>query len=262
MRTLFIIISILILVESLTAQDSVLKFDKFLCYGKFVKNGDPAYVPGAGQIVKTGQDGNTYFMDGRPYKEITRRWIQDKKIHFFTRDEINQSTGCKIWYLDYINKNNHFESINDLLEVNLNSSIGKLNPGEVVLYSYNTKIWVKLTNNACYKGRFVKIKKIIVQDKKPIKKTSEFEYPSYNKKINCDYCDNKIGRFFFKVENYRAVDCIYCSQFQFKVLKMLVNNKNIFFAKEIFCKPSCAIEFNKVQEPLYKFNRIIDCTKD
>ena len=261
MRTLLIIISILIFVESLSAQDSVLKFDVFYCYGKFVKNGDPTYEPWNSTIVMTGQDGKTYFMDGRPYKEITRRWIQDKKIHFFTRDEINQSTGLKIWYLEYRDKNNHLETINDLLEVKLNSSIGKLNPGEVVLYSYNNKTWVKLTNNACYRGRFVKIKKIIVHDKKPIKKTSEFEYPSYNKNINCDYCDNEIRRFFFKVENYRAVDCIYCSQFQFKVLKMLVNNKNIYFAKEKFCKPSCAIEFNKVQEPLYKFNSIVDCTK-
>ncbi len=179
------------------AQDTIIKFDKLIANGKFFQITEDDGFFHNPTITELHPDGSMT-RNGRTYKEISRIWVQYKKMKFYTRDEISQN-GYKIWCQEM---NDNKTNYGDLLEANYNPSNEKLKNGEVILYATNRKIWMKLTDNGCYKGRKV----IKMESKKnPQNRIENVGLKEAQKKNTqvCQWCNKK---------RYHKVVCEYCNK--------------------------------------------------
>ena len=228
------------------AQDTIIKFDQLIAKGNFININEDDGFPPNGTISIIHTDG-THTLNGRPYKEISRKWVQYKKMKIYTRDQFSQN-GYKIWYQEMNDKKTEFD---DLLEANYNPSIEKLKSGEVLLYATKRKVWVKLTDKGCYKGR-----KVVLINKIKHQQNNTSKNESNNKKvcvwcnqvryhkIVCDYCNKelKIGNDYFGL-----IDLTYISRNTYSVKKsyMQINREDASecYRKGYFCNYEHAYKY-------------------
>jgi hypothetical protein len=227
------------------SQDTIVKFDKLIAKGKFFKvDASDGFKPNS-IITTKGTDGQVYFADGKPYKEISRKWVQYQKMKFYTRDEISQS-GHKVWHLNFVNKNKEVESFDDIVESKINPSREKLNSDEVILYSPSKKTWMKLTNIGCYRGRNIIVKPVQKIHNLPMTQKKADYNTKENKKLFCTYCNKQIKNndFAFYLRVSEMFEWFEVNKFQVEA-----NDNDVWNNSELFCNRQHAIEFQKAKTP-------------
>ena len=239
------------------SQDYTIKFDKLIYKGKFCdlkKDGfDRSY------IVIQNPDGTQNFASGGPYSVISKTWSLYGKVRIFTRD-IFGANGYKIWEMELSSRemelNPNYKSnsyfYTDLLEYLGNPSNEPLNNGEVILFSYEKNVYIKLTNNGCYLGRVVKIsapKKLqITKTEKPI--ANNLKSKKKINKIFCAWCSKNVkygSDFYFIAEAYypnptymKRIGFLHNSPYNSKYyLEPFVNE----YYESVFCSYGCAFKF-------------------